>query len=178
MKIATIKQEWSSGHKVTITGTVKWAGKIEERQGPEGAFKTQSLLVVDGEQTDDKRNSIFCGFYVEGTDWGYLKGKEITIQGTVNIYKDNMELRSCKLKEDQPVPSEAQQGGSQPTGASNADIACEYRCKVVCAYLDGGGAEPKIGKVDYWVEYIKTGKAPPPPGQQSQEQDNTEWEQI
>jgi hypothetical protein len=35
---------------------------------------------------------------------------------------------------------------------------------VVCAYITTG-AEPVVGQCEYWVEYIMTGKAPPPPGQ-------------
>ncbi len=114
MKIATVKQECSDGDKATITGTVGWVSEVKSHEGQEGTFRTQSLLVSDGEQTDDKRNSIFCGFYADKGTWNHLKGNVITLQGTINEYQGKKELRSCKIKDSQPAPQKAPQAPSQP----------------------------------------------------------------
>ena len=50
------------------------------------------------------------------------------------------------------------------------------RQSVVCAYIPNG--EPDIQTVKYWVEYIKTGKAPLPPQRQQTEPDAPESDNI
>lgn len=119
MKIAMVKQECSNGDKVTVAGTVKWIGKVEAHEGQDGEFRTQTLLLVDGPQTDDKRNSIFCGFSADGRSMKpEVKGEERTIQGTINVYDGKMSLRNCKVKEAPPqAPQQAAQGqkSAKPT---------------------------------------------------------------
>ncbi len=133
MKIAVIKNECSHGDKTTVIGTVKWIGDVKTHQGDKGDFKTQSLLVTDGEQTDDKRNSIFCGFYADKNTWEYLKGKEVTLHGTCNVYQGKMEMRGCNLKdypkETQQAPQQGQQGGSRAAQSTSEDKDVDWDAK-------------------------------------------------
>lgn len=117
MKIAMVKQECNDGDKATITGTVKWVDTVKTHEGQDGTFKTQTLLLVDGERTGDKRNSIFCGFYADKGSWNHLKDGNITVQGTINIYKNEASLRGCKVIES---PQNAPQGPSQPAGGQKS----------------------------------------------------------
>ena len=99
MKICTVKQECSDGDKATITGRVKWIGEIDTHEGKEGQFCTQTILVVDGEKTDDKRNSMFCKFYADDGNWNHLKDTDVTVQGAVNVWKNKISLQGCKVKD-------------------------------------------------------------------------------
>lgn len=69
-------------------------------------------------------------------------------------------------------PQYAQQGQGQPqqaVGQLNAAPQGQDRAVgmvrhgVVCAYISAG-VDPDINNVNYWTEFIMTGKAPPPPG--------------
>ncbi len=178
MKIATVKQECSDGDKATITGEVKWIDVVKEHQGREGPFHTQSVLVVDGEETDDKRNSIFCRFYADKGDWGHLKGEILTIQGKVNIWKGNMGLQGCSVKPNtqQPDPPDAPQGPSQPAGPPKDDKEARIiRVDSLEAVL--GATDVPLDMVgDYLIaseEWIKTGvwslaQEPATPAEQGQ----------
>ncbi len=154
MKIATVKQECSNGDKATITGTVKWIGDIDTHQGREGEFTTQTLLLADGIQTDDKCNSIFCQFSADGRSMKLeAKGEEITVQGTVNIYEGKTGLRNCKAqypdKGQQPAPQNRPQAPSQPRQPSKDRLIV---AQVVYKGLARIWAESKssIGEFDVW----------------------------
>ena len=155
MKITTVKQECNDGDKATIKGTVKWVGEVKTHQGQDGAFRTQSLLVADGERTDDKRNSMFCGFYADKGCWDHFKNQEITVQGTVDVYDGKMSLKSCKIKDDAPqsAPQQGQQAPSQarqPANTSNkqvdtrnTSIERQAAFKAACEYCGRKGLEVK-----------------------------------
>ena len=162
MKIATLKRECSDGDKATITGEVRWIGEVEEKQGRESVFHTQRILVVDGEKTDDKRNSIYCGFYADDGNWNHLKGETLTIQGQVNIWKDNMALQGCKVKSNaQPSdPQRTQQDASQSAPPPKDDKEARIiRCNSLNAIMSATDV-PLDMVGDYLiagVEWIKTG---------------------
>ncbi len=128
MKIAMLKQECSDGDKATITGKVKWIGEVATHEGSQGMFKTQSLLVADGEQTDDKQNSIFCDFYADKCTYDDMKGKEITVQGVVNVYQGKTSMKSCKIK-GQNAAQNTQQGRSQPAQGQKPDKPVDWDAK-------------------------------------------------
>ena len=149
MKIAVLKKECSHGDKTTVIGTVKWVGDVKTHQGDKGDFKTQSLLVTDGEQTDDKRNSIFCGFYADKNSWEYLKGKEVTLHGTCNVYQGKMEMRGCNLKDypqqgsnqSQQAPQQARQATNAPSGNKDRLIVTQVVFKAMSA---AGGVNEQL----------------------------------
>lgn len=119
MQIATVKRECHQNDKATIVGDVKWVGPPKTHQGRDGSFTTQSILVVDGPETQDKINSIFCGLYADKGTWEHLKGQNVTIQGKVNIYKGKHELRSCTVSGgQQPVYTPPQQQTPAPQSYS------------------------------------------------------------
>ncbi len=72
-----------------------------------------------------------------------------------------------------PQPQQAPPAAPQsPKAAPNVPMPRDYdaenrgkiRHGLVCAYISAG-VDPDINNVNYWMEYIMTGKAPPPPGQ-------------
>jgi len=132
MKIAMVKQECNDGDKVTVAGTVRWIGKEEVHEGQDGQFATQSVLLVDGPQTDDRCNSIFCQFSADAGSWNHLKDKKTTIQGTINIYDGKMSLRSCKVKE---APQASQQAPQTPAGGQKPRPAEDTTQRLIVAQV-------------------------------------------
>lgn len=136
MRIAMVKQECNDGDKATITGTVKWVDIVKAHDGQDGTFHTQSLLVTDGEKTDDKRNSIFCGFYADKGSWEHLKNKEITVQGTINIYSNEASLRGCKLVESsQPAPQGPQQAAQSTKSRPSSPNVPDSKDRIIVAQV-------------------------------------------
>lgn len=176
MKIAMVKQECANGDKATITGTVKWVDVVKAHEGQDGTFQTQSLLITDGEKTGDKRNSIFCGFYADKGSWEHLKNKEVTVQGTINIYKNEASLRGCKLVDS---PQNAQQGSQQAAGgqkptqapldAKDRLIVAQVAAKIVKDLIIGKEFTFKSGNdigqaIANWTQWIMlAGKGIPIP---------------
>lgn len=172
MKINTVKQECADGDKATIKGTVKWVGKVEPHDGKDGTtFRTQDLLIADGEKTDDNRNSMFCGFYADKSCWDYLKDSEVTVQGTVNVWKTKMSLKGCKIKDDVPqsapqqgqqAPSQARQSPNVAKSAPQADmtksaLVIDIRCRLVCAIIQSD-REPDLKSVADLAKFILDGR--------------------
>ena len=84
-----------------------------------------------------------------------------------------------------PLPPQPQQGPRQAAGQpqqparqpqGNDRAEGMVRHGVVCAYISAG-VEPEVQTVNYWTQFIMTGQAPPPPGQQPTPADYPENEQ-
>ncbi len=167
MKIALIKTECMNGDKASCKGEVKWIGEVKIHQGQEGEFKTQSLLVVDGPETENKENSMFCDFNADKGNWNHYKDKSIAIQGTVNIYNNKTNLRSCKIIDQ--APPQGQQPAPDATGTAKSPAPVsdtemiQIRSMALAYAKDLVWAEQlKIGdlksKADEFTAYIAHGK--------------------
>ena len=93
-----------------------------------------------------------------------------------------------KMGAPQQTPSAAPQAAQAPSPAPQSsnvpqprDYDAENRGKIrhglVCAYISAG-VDPDIQTVNYWMEYIMTGNAPVPPGQNpaALEDETPPWE--
>lgn len=82
---------------------------------------------------------------------------------------DGQPCKKFKRPKQQYPAQQPQQGYQQPAQRPNAvsqhqqDVPGKVRHGVVCAYIMSG-KEPEIDLVNYWVNFILTGNAPPPPG--------------
>lgn len=65
-----------------------------------------------------------------------------------------------KLKKHYDTPYQGQPQSPQQSNDANAEGKVRYG--LVCAYIQAG-KEPPIGEIQYWTEFIVTGKAPIPP---------------
>jgi hypothetical protein len=129
MKIALIKTECSVGDKVTIHGKVKWVGVKGPYDGQQGPFYTESVLVADGPQDDQKTNSIFCSFFQDSNQFTHCKDQNLSLSGTVDEYQGKRQLKGCKDAQGPPAnnpPQSTPQGQTSPQNRTQAPPARDY----------------------------------------------------
>ena len=152
-----------------ITGTITQVGPAS---APTGQHKVRYQDVTI---TDDQNGKQWYGRI--GSKQGYQGGEVVTVtvevkqgqDGTYNYFKKfNPQYAS------QNAPQAPQQAAQEPKPDWDAIAQGKVRHGLVCAYLAAGkefGKDFKLGDIDYWAEFIMTGKAPLPAGQQPESLD-------
>lgn len=178
MNIAQIKQLDVGMAGIGCSGQVTWAGKSEHKTGVSGGepydFWSQFIVIAD--------NTEKIGVQINNPPPnGVAKDDTVTIEKAKlksYIDKDNKTVLKLqgKLAIDRP-PQEAQQPPQQAAQRPNSakpdwDAIAEGKVRhgLVCAYIQAG-KEPMVAEVNYWMEFIVTGKAPLPPSNQPESLD-------
>lgn len=181
MNIAQIKGLDIGMSGISCSGEVKYENEPRNITGTHNnkpySFWTQFVII------EDTTDSIGVNLKIGNADQRREKGQIISIEkGVLDSYEKDGETK-LSLKGNLVKTSAQQQGqqGSQQAaqGPKGEDKAVGMvRHGVVCAAIQAGQIvlreNNRIPDINYWVEYIMTGKAPLPPKTQNNGQSSEE----
>jgi hypothetical protein len=158
MNIIQIKQLQTVDGWIDCNAQIKEVKEIKQRtksnlsKTPGQKYNVQKLIIQDDTDT--------IGLWAYANQQ-FTQGQIVSIHGMVKEYQNKRYLDYCDIKTDTNTHQDNQQASqnrSQSTKApqtGNNDVG--IRRSVVCAYL-ASGSRPLAEDVEYWMEYIKTGK--------------------